>query len=195
MVRPRGRPPTPRGVFSFEDPAAPIPDRLTIDTSFAVEALLASQGHHPAAASFLATLAENGTELVFSRLLSLELRETAFQIGLKERHPKEWKRFRHDGRARPRAARLMRQTIQAWDAVLQSFVWIEVGVSDVASQADALMADHGLASYDAVHAATAIGHGGRVIVTLDAGFASVPESELTVYVDRSRLATCRGRRG
>ena len=52
-------------------------------------------------------LAEAGTTFYFNRLLELELEETSFLIALKERHPKNWRRYRYDGRVRPRASRLM----------------------------------------------------------------------------------------
>lgn len=55
------------------------------------------------------------------------------------------------------------------------------------------MGRFGLASYDAIHAATAEYTSG-VIITTDTSFASLPQSRLTVYVDRGRLAVCRQRR-
>jgi predicted nucleic acid-binding protein len=84
--------------------------------------------------------------------------------------------------------------LEAWEAALESFVWTEVGIEDVVGEVDRLMARYGLASYDAIHAATAIARGIPRIVTLDAGFAAVPAAELSIYVDRSRLASCRSRR-
>ncbi|MGO9322065.1 MAG: hypothetical protein ACLQBY_14855 [Solirubrobacteraceae bacterium] len=54
------------------------------------------------------------------------------------------------------------------------------------------MGSYGLASYDAVHAASAIA--AEAIVTVDTGFAFLPSSLLTVYTDRSRLAFCRTKR-
>jgi predicted nucleic acid-binding protein len=193
-VRQRGRPPLPRGVFSFQDSRTPTPFSVVVDTSFVVEALLASQPLHSACADYLAQLAGAGAELVFSRLMIVELRETVFQLALKERHPKDWKRFRHDGRARRRAARLMEEANSAWGEVLESFVWTEVEVGDVVPRIDRFMSSHGLASYDAVHAATAEATGVSRIVTIDAGFAAVPESELTIYTDGTRVASCRSRR-
>jgi hypothetical protein len=56
------------------------------------------------------------------------------------------------------------------------------------------MTESGLASYDAVHAAAAIAAGADVIVTLDTGFALLPARQLTIYTDRSRLASCRAKR-
>lgn len=71
-----------------------------------MEAVIASQPLHRACQEYLIRLAAEGTTIVFNELLEIELQEAAFQLGLKERHPKDWKRYRSDGRARPRAARL-----------------------------------------------------------------------------------------
>lgn len=171
----------------------PVPPCVCLDTSFVVEALLTSQPLHESCARYLARLAEASADLLVSRLLELELREATFQIALKERHPRDWKRFRGDGRARPRAARLTADITSAWDAVLENFVWTEVEIVDVMSSVAGFM-EHGLASYDAVHAATAATSDPPRVVTIDAGFAAVPESELKLYVDSSRLQSCRSRR-
>lgn len=56
------------------------------------------------------------------------------------------------------------------------------------------MTSYGIASYDAAHAASAIAADAEAIVTLDTGFALLPASVLTVYTDRSRLASCRKKR-
>jgi predicted nucleic acid-binding protein len=87
----------------------------------------------------------------------------------------------------------MNEILAAWGAVLENFVWTEVEMEDVMPEVSRLMA-HGLASYDAVHAATAIWAGNGRLVTIDAGFASVPEADLELYVDSSRLGSCRSRR-
>ncbi len=56
------------------------------------------------------------------------------------------------------------------------------------------MTGYGLASYDAVHAASAIAAGARAIVTLDTGFALLPSAEIAIYTDRTRVASCRNKR-
>jgi hypothetical protein len=56
-----------------------------------------------------------------------------------------------------------------------------------------MMIDYGLASYDSVHASTIMA-GSKAIVTTDTGFALIPVPTLTIYADRSRLATCRSKR-
>jgi predicted nucleic acid-binding protein len=190
----RGRPPLSRGVWSLEDPMVVVPGRVLVDTSFVVEALIVSQPVHESCLDFLVRLAEAETELVFSRLLELELAETAYQLALKERHPRDWKRFRADGRARRRATRLLESVRGAWSEVLENVPSLCVEVEDVAEAVPTLMSRYGLASYDAVHVATAIHANVGAIATLDAGFAAVPASVAGLYVDASRVAFCRRRR-
>ncbi len=165
-----------------------------MDTSFAVEALIGSQPLHDECVEYLAQLAESGCLLVFNHLLLLELEEAAFRLALKERHGKDWHRRRHDGRALRRAARLVEEVTAAWDAVLESFEWSEYSIEEVHSAIPRLMGRYGLASYDAIHAATATVSTAGCIVTIDTGFAYVPESELHLYVDTSRVCSCRERR-
>ena len=193
-MRPRGRPPLPRGVWSIEDPSIAVPDEVLVDTSFVVEALIVSQPLHEPCLTFFLRLVEAETSVVFSGLLEIELYEVAFQLALKERHPRDWKRFRHDGRARPRANRLLADVAASWDTVLEYVDYERVELAQVADRVPDLMTRYALASYDAIHVATAIDSGVRSVVTLDAGFAAVPASELTLYVDASRVAACRARR-
>jgi len=186
-----GRPPLPRNVFSFEAPDRPIPDLVTLDTSFVVNALLSAERHHIAARQFLQILATNNTTLVYNHLLELELREVAFRLPIRDAYPKDWRRRRHDGRTLRGARRLVAETMSAWEQLLTAFAYAVVQVDAVYDRVPELMGRHGLASYDAVHAATAEAYGGSGIVTTDARFASVPSSRLTLYVDAGRLASCR----
>lgn len=170
------------------------PREVVLDTSFVVEALIVSQPLHEVCLAYLLRLVEGETRIVFSHLLEMELYEATFQLALKERHPKDWKRFRHDGRARPRASRLLADVASAWETVLEYVDHERLELSDVEDLVPDLMTRCGLASYDAIHVATAIASGARAVVTLDAGFAAVPAGELTLYVDPSRIAACRNRR-
>lgn len=149
---------------------------------------------HQACSDYLVRLAEEGARLVFSGLLELELAEAIFQIALKERHPKDWKRFRSDGRARRRARSLLTQTMSAWNDVLDVVPTTLVPVDAAAARVPSLMSDHGLASYDALHVATALHAGARAVATIDAGFAAAPASIVELFVDASRVASCRKRR-
>jgi predicted nucleic acid-binding protein len=122
------------------------------------------------------------------------LAEVAVQLALKERHPRDWKRFRHDGQSQRRVHRLLLEATAAWTEVAESLGAVCVDVGDVADRARDLLSSYGLASYDAVHVATALGAGVSDFVSIDADFAYVPENLLTVWVDRSRVAACRKRR-
>jgi len=190
-VRPRGRPPSTREVFSFEDAATPLPGEVLVDTSYVVEALVVSQPLHAAAVTFLVRLATEDVRVRFSSMLELELAETAFQLALKENHPKDWKRFRHDGRARRRASRLMTGVEDAWAQVLTYFEHERVDVEDVIGDVPRLMSTYGLASYDAVHAATALRTHPVGIVTTDVGFSALPAPNTAIFTDSSRVSRCR----
>jgi len=190
-VRPRGRPPSTRQVFSFEDAETPLPAEVLLDTSYVVEALIVSQPHHTAAVNSLVRLATEGVRIRFSSMLELELAETAFQIALKENHPKDWKRFRHDGRARRRASRLMTGVEEAWTSVLAYLDYVRIDVDEVIEEVPRLMRAYGLASYDAVHPATALSADPVGIVTTDVGFCALPVANTTIFTDSARVARCR----
>lgn len=129
-----------------------------------------------------------------SDLLPFELAEAAFAIALKERWAGRWRGHRTDGRARRPATRLLNDTISRYQTLLLSINHFPVPLSDTASVAMSFMTNYGIASYDAAHGASAIAAGAEAIVTLDTGFALLPASLLTIYTDRSRVASCRGKR-
>lgn len=189
-MRPRDRPRSARGVFSFESPDIPLPDEVLLDTSYVVETLIASQPLHAGAVDFLIRLADEDVRIRFSSMLELELLETAFQLALKENHPRDWKRFRHDGRARPRGTRLMTGVKDAWASVLTFFDHTRIDMDDVIDDVPALMSTYGLASYDAVHAATALQPEAVGIVTTDVSFSSLPAGT-AIFTDSSRVGRCR----
>jgi predicted nucleic acid-binding protein len=85
----------------------------------------------------------------------------------------------------------MTRTLTAWADAVGAVASSCVETSVVAPLVPDLMTRYGLESYDALHAATAIHTGVRRIVTTDAGFAWMPETELAVYTDGSRVAACR----
>jgi predicted nucleic acid-binding protein len=172
-VRPRGRLASPRGVYSYEDVTLSEPPEVYLDTSF---------------------VAAGGSTVFFSRLLETELAETAFKIALKERFGRQWMRARYDGRARRRAGRLMDETRAAWKEVLTAFAYVRLELDEVADEVPDLMRQFGLASYDAVHVASALYADVGVMVTRDATFALVPSSVLVLFTDSSRVAVCRSRR-
>jgi predicted nucleic acid-binding protein len=85
--------------------------------------------------------------------------------------------------------------VRLWyELLLASADHVAVPIASIAEDASALMTDYGLASYDAVHAASAIAAGAEAIATTDAGFALLPASLLRIYTDRSRVRACRAMR-
>jgi predicted nucleic acid-binding protein len=194
MARPRGRPAATRGVFAIEDPALILPERVALDTSLVVRALLETQPLHEECAGFLERLVEAGVTLVSSELLEIELAEAAFGIALAERWGRSWRRHRTDGRTRHRARRLLADVRSRYELLLASAEYVDVALGSIAEDVPVLMAEFGLASYDAVHAASAIAAGAEAIATTDTGFAALPASLLAIYTDRSRLTACRGLR-
>jgi predicted nucleic acid-binding protein len=128
------------------------------------------------------------------RLLEVELSEAAFAIALKQRWGRHWRGHRTDGRARRPACQLLSEVADRSDLLLSSVDRITIPVGRVATEAAALMTGSGLASYDAVHAATAISAGAGAIVTLDTGFALLPARQPPIFTDSSRVASCRAKR-
>jgi predicted nucleic acid-binding protein len=192
--RPVGRSPIGRGVFAIEDQELPLPDPIALDTSFVVEALIATQPLHGVCDPFLTRIFNSGISIVTSELLRVELAEAAFAIALKERWGGKWRGHRTDGRSRPRAGRLLNHTLIRYDEMLRSMTHISIPLGDTANIAPTFMTDYGIASYDAAHAATALAAGTETIVTTDTGFALLPASLLTVYTDSSRVPSCRKKR-
>jgi predicted nucleic acid-binding protein len=168
-----------------------LPDAILVDTSFVVEVLSPKQPAHADAVAFAQALAAADTTLVYNRLLELELDEVLYQVALKERHPRDWRRFRHDGRARRRANRLVTGSRSAWAEFLSAFGYVAYTVEEVTDRIPELMTRYGFASYDAVHAATALEAGVSAIVALDTAFAKLPASRIAIYTDSTRVANCR----
>jgi predicted nucleic acid-binding protein len=195
MTPPGGRRPVPHNVFAIEDGQLPLPETIALDTSFVVEALLPTEPLHSVCDAFLTRIVDSGVIVVTSDLLAAELAEATFANAMKERWAGKWRAHRTDGRSRPRAARRMNDTISRYETLLLSIDHFPVPLGDITTAATKFMADYGIASYDAIHAASAIGAGAQAIVTLDTGFALLPATELSVYTDRSRLASCRKKRG
>lgn len=189
-----GRPAKPRGVLDFAEQLL-LPSNLLLDTSFIAEALLSEQPHHGEAASFLARCAEHGTTLHFSRLLEVELLEVAFRAAIDDRHGKNrWRRLRHDGRIRGRAARLAADTMGAWHEVLLAFDHVVHDLTHVIDDVPDLMGTYGLSSYDAVHVASgSVSEPLEAVATLDVDFASLP-ADVDIYTTANRVGRMRRHR-
>lgn len=168
---------------------------MLLDTSVVVEALLPQQPEHHACATVMRRLAEARTNVMFSRLLEVELWEVAFNIALRERHPrKDLRHIRYDNRIRPRAARLLQEAEMAWESLLDTLEWLRIEIHEAAPSAPKLMRDYGLQSYDAIHAATLTASGLTDFVTRDVGFAALPSTTVTLHTTRTRLFRARARR-
>ncbi|WP_123733846.1 PIN domain-containing protein [Rathayibacter sp. PhB152] len=193
---PAGRPALPRNVYSYEDPALVLPAEVALDTSFVVNVLVTTEPLHAASLGFMLDLVENNSTVFYNRLLELELAEIAFKIAVKEQHgAKAWPRLRADGRVRRRAGRLCKELFDAWGDLLTTVPHLRVELDEVADLVLTTMTAYGLASYDAAHAATAAYVGANGLVANDAGFGQVDAAELALYVDASRVRSCRRRRG
>jgi predicted nucleic acid-binding protein len=168
---------------------------VLLDTSVVVEALLPNQPDHDACATVMRRLAEARSRVLFSRLLEIELWEVAFNIALRERHPrKDLRQVRYDNRIRPRAARLLRQAERAWESLRDTLASSCVEIHHAAPGAPKLMRDYGLQSYDAVHASTLIATGLSDLITRDTGFAALPSTVATLHTTQNRLTRTRARR-
>ena len=172
-----GRPLLHRGVFSFEAADRSPPEAMLLDTSVVVEALLPSEANHRACAGFLKRIVESQCTVIFNELLETELCEALFRLALKERHGRNWRAARYDGRVRARAGRLLDDGMGAWRELLDSsFSSVRVQLSEVNGDVPELMRKFGLGSYDAVHAATFMAAGLPHIATLDHGFTMLPQN-------------------
>lgn len=190
-----GRRPLPRGVYNFEDPTLEVPSEVLLDTSFVVAALNVSEPKHRQCVDYLQRLTDEQSLLVYNRLLQVELAEVAFKLAVKERHGNRgWPSKRNDGRVRRRAGRIMKNFSASWMDIVDTRPSLCIEVEEVAGEVPDAMHDWGLGSYDAVHAATAI-YAATSLIALDAGFGAVPERQLTIYTDTSRVSSCRRRRG
>lgn len=183
-------------MFSFEDASLPLPQEVTLDTSFVVETLSSSEPLHQPCLAYMQRLVAAGVTVYFNRLLEIELAEVAFKLAVTERHgPNGWRARRTDGRVRRRAGRLTADLLTAWADLLSTVPHLRVELHEVADAVPAAMRNWGLASYDAVHAATTQYVQADGLVTTDAGFGSVPANQMRIYTDSSRVRSCRRRRG
>lgn len=192
---PAGRPALVRGIYNFEDATLDVPPEVVLDTSFVVAALNASEPTHRQAVDYLQRLTDEQSVLIYNRLLEVELIEVAFKLAVQERHGRRRIYKRRDGRVRRRAGRLAQELRDSWGEIVDTRPSLRVELEEVSDDVLDAMCDWGLASYDAVHALTAIYAEAPAMVTLDTGFADVPQQDLNVYVNATRVPDCRRRRG
>lgn len=182
-------------MLAFDAPEWRLPPAVVLDTNVVAEALLPNEPEHTACRALLRRFAAEGTAVVFSRLLEIELWEAVFNLALRERHPrKSIRHVRYDNRVRPRAARLLGEANRAWEKMLGTLAWSRIEIDNVAPAVPELMQRYGLQSYDAVHAATLLTSGSNDFITRDGGFAVLPPAVATLHTTHARLAGTRGRR-
>ena len=139
-------------------------------------------------------IAGSRSVVYFSDLIESELSEAAYSIATRELHGRKPKsKLRRDGRTRRRAKTLQRQLEGAWHETLGVLDWVSVQVGEVSAWVPTMMG-YGLASNDAIHAATAAHADVRAMATLDFDYVRVPAKELTLYVRPDRVAASREER-
>lgn len=191
----RGRPRTPRGVLAFDSPTWQAPRALSLDTSLVAPAFVQNTPLHAECQGLLLKLVTAGSLIVFNRLLEAELLEAGTKLALESQYGRGWRNRRADGRVRRRANTVTSTLMSAWSEFLTTVDYICVELDEVSSLAPAIMADHGLASYDAIHAATAQYAGASHLATLDTQFGRIAENALTIHVPSSKARYCRSLRG
>lgn len=166
-----------------------------LDTNVVAEMLLPDEPEHVMCDAVIRRFAAEGTIVVFSRILELELWEVVFNHALKRavaRRDRRHRRFDHDVRRLAGAA--LTRVESYWHELLGTLDWRCVEVEDVADAVPDLMRAYGLQSYDAVHAATLLASGVTDLVSRDAGFAVLLPEDATVHTTTSRLSRTRARR-
>ncbi|RIK42088.1 MAG: hypothetical protein DCC58_11535 [Chloroflexi bacterium] len=170
-----------------------FPSAIYVDTSVVVAAILEDALHHTGARTFCNQLIENRSRVCFSQLLRLELAQAirvygtvsaALPVTVRRRY--RLARWDRDHEVR---ARWYHDGVTAFEALLAdlSRVYeIPIRVEDWRSSI-ALMSRYHLRSYDAFHAATALGLGVFNFATLDSDFTRVSELNIHLLRDVSPL--------
>ena len=169
---------------------------LCIDTSAVAALLIEDWDGHAELGVFLPGAIDERRTFVYSELLELELAQACAKAARK----------RHHGRPRQsiRAGReLIHQVFERWNLLIAE-TWSErvslsgsdhpdlIG-SPVRVAAFHLIEEHGLESYDATDAATAIVFGAPIL-TCDKGFGDVPKHLLDVIAHQRVVPALRARR-
>jgi predicted nucleic acid-binding protein len=155
---------------------------VCVDTSALIRALFDDQPQHTDYLGFLARVTEVGSTIVYSELLDLELAQMCVKTARK----------RSNGR-REKSTRLGRELVEstfaAWRNIYTLTDSVRVSLaggdepgmigSPVRAATFYLIEHHGIESYDATHAATAITYGAPIF-TADGDFADVPAGSLEI---------------
>lgn len=180
-----------RGVFTATNHPDVAPRRVLIDTTLVVEAMIADQPGQMEAAAILDNLAASGAEIVFNRLMEIEMLQAASYVA--GRHaPGNRRAGLRDGRVRRRSRRMAIDLRSTWHDFLDRVTWQRIELEVVTDAVHEVMFGTGLSSYDAVHAATAIAADCDAIATLDSDFGRLPAAQVgTIITTPHRLARTR----
>lgn len=134
-----------------------VPPFVVVDTSAAVEVLVADAERHGAYVELMAMLRAVGAVVIVSDLLEAELLEAAYAWDVRRAHG-NWRRQRREGRlARPLRREV--RVLDDWADVLTGMRQQRTTVEPWLRSAAQLMDQTGLGSFDAIHLAISIGYG------------------------------------
>jgi predicted nucleic acid-binding protein len=131
-----------------------VPGVVVVDTSAAVEALVAEAKCHGAYAELFAAIRRSGAVVAYSELLEPELVEAAYTWDLRRQHPRDW-RARRRAQTLSRVEERERRILRTWRQLAGEQRSVVVPIRSVVDASVAFVTNHGLGSYDAVHVATA----------------------------------------
>lgn len=138
-----------------------LPGIVVVDTSAAVEVLVADAECHAAYVALMAQLRVADAAIVVSDLLEAELIEAAYTWDVR-REPGDWRRRRREGLL-VRAARRELLVLDEWAGLLRGMRQERVGIASFLRPAARLMEQTGLGSFDAIHLAISIGFGAPLL--------------------------------
>jgi predicted nucleic acid-binding protein len=160
-----------------------VPGIVVVDTSAAVEVLIADASAHGIYVALFEAIRVSGAALAYNELLEAELIEAAFTWDVRRMAARDWRRERRDMQlARPMAREAT--ILDEWEAFVGDFGALRVPLHTVTRRACQLLSVTGLGSYDAVHAATAE-HLGARLITHDRLLARAAERFFGSIIGRS----------
>lgn len=130
------------------------PRLVVVDTSAAVEALVAEADCHEGYVALLGSIRRAKGSIAYSELLEPELVEAAYTWDIRRQSPGGWRALRRDQNAQ-RDRALERTVLRAWRSLAGEQTSVVIPIRAVVDASVEYVTDTGLGSYDAVHLATA----------------------------------------
>jgi predicted nucleic acid-binding protein len=130
------------------------PSLVVVDTSAAIELLVADAPSRREYVALFAHLRASDCEIAYSELLEVELLEAAFTWDVRRERRLDWRKARRDGTLQ-RTRRLEQTILRDWDAFLGGVPAHRYGTHSFLDDAARVMDVTGLGSNDAVHLALA----------------------------------------